>query len=135
WSPRRAVILRDEEVRLQIVRTMSVDGEITGARVEVRRLDPRDVIGLADARHVLRNVGPGGAIVFTDLNVAVVSADPEYAGKLRRLADSHNVTVTGVAVVLRRHRIFSGHTHDRQRAAIDRFCEIDGRRPGVTAIQ
>src|ERR1051326_1231968 len=100
---------------------MSINSEITSARVEVRRLNSRDVIRLADARYVLGNVGPGGATVATDLNVAVVSARPETAGNLRRLSDSHDVTVAGVTVVLRRHRILTGHSHDRKRVAIDLF--------------
>src|SRR5690242_1235095 len=109
---------------------MSIDREITGRPVEVRRLNSRDVISLADARHVLRHVGPGRAAVATDLNVTVVSACPENAGNLRRLGDSHNVTVASVTVVLRRHRILAGHTHDWKRVAIDLLGQIDRGRPG-----
>src|SRR5215213_11874125 len=100
----------------------------------MRRLDARDVIRLADARHVLRNIGPRCATVFTELNVAVVSSNPEYSRQFRRLSNSHDVTVTGVAVVLRGHRILAGHAHDRECAAIDLLAQIDRCRPRLAAI-
>ncbi len=120
-SPRGAVIFRHEQVRLQIIQSMSVNCEVTRSGVVARRLDTRDVVSIANAWNVLRNVGPGCAAVTTDLNVAVVSAYPKYAWHLRRFCDGYDVAITRVAVVLRRHRIFSTHAHDGQSAAIDRL--------------
>src|ERR1043165_579313 len=100
WGPGCAVISRDKQVRLQIVETMSIDREITSARVEVRRLNSRDVIRVADARHVPRDIAPAGATVATHLDVPIIRARPENAGNLRRLRDSHTVTIAGVTVVL-----------------------------------
>src|SRR5262249_8954628 len=133
-GPRRAVVSSDEQVRLQIVETVSINCEITGARVKVRRLDSRDVIRVADARYVLGDVGPGGATVATYLNVTVVSTRPENAGDLRRLSDSHNVTVARVTVILRRHRILAWHTHDWKRVAIDLLGQIDRSGPRIAAV-
>src|SRR5690349_7454714 len=101
----------------------------------MRRLDSRDVIRVADARHVLRNVGPRCATVFTDLNVAVVRSHPEYSRQFRRLRNSDYVAIAGVTVVLRGHRILAGYSHDRKRVAIDLLSEIGRRGPGVAAIQ
>src|ERR1043165_1142763 len=114
---------------------MTINGEITRTRIEVRRFDTRDVIRLADAGNVLRDVGPGRSAVATNLHVAVVSADPQHTRHLRRLRDRDDVTVAGVAVVLRSHRLITRHTHDWQRVAIDLFGEIVGRGPGVAAVQ
>src|ERR1051325_8593052 len=119
---------------LQIIETMPIDREITRTRVEVRWLDSRDVIRVADTRHVLGNVGPGGAEIATHLNIAVVSPDPDKSRNLRRLGYSHNVTVTRVTIMLRRHRILAGHAHDWKRVAIDLLGEIDRCGPGVAAI-
>src|SRR6185295_11278322 len=101
---------------------MPIDCEITSARVEMRRLYTRDVVSVADTRHILRNVGPGCAAVFTDLDVPIVSSHPKHAGQFRRLRDSYDVTVSGITVVLRGHRILAGHPHDRKCVAIDLFC-------------
>ena len=114
---------------------MTVDREITSARVKVRWLDTRDVIRLADSRNVLRHVGPGCTTIATDLDVSIVSTHPKYSRHFGRLSYSHDVTVTGITVVFRGHRIFAGHAHDRQCVAIDLFCEIGGGGPGVAAVQ
>src|SRR5690349_18176291 len=114
---------------------MTVNGEITRPRVVVRRLDARDVIRVADAGNVLRDIGPRRTAVATNLHVAVVSADPQHTGHFRRLADRDDVTVAGVAVMLRSHRLIAGHAHDREGVAIDLFGEIVGRGPGIAAVQ
>src|ERR1700752_335455 len=114
---------------------MSIYGDITSARIEMRRLDARDVIRLADSRHVLRDVGPGCASVFTDLNVTVVRANPDYSGKFWPRGNSYHITVSSVTVVLRGRRILAGDAHNRKRGAIDLLAEIDGCGPGVAAVQ
>src|ERR1700687_1081958 len=98
---------------------MAVDREITRAGVVTRRLDPRDVIIFADARHVLCHVGTGGAAIAAVLDISIVGSYPQDAGYHLRLRDGYDVTIAGVAVVLRSHRIFSGHAHNRERIAID----------------
>src|SRR5688572_18811061 len=113
---------------------MAVNGEVTSSRVVTRRFHARDMVSVSDARHVLADVGPGGAAVSTDLNVAIVSSDPQYAWDLRRLRHRHDVTVSGITVVLGRHRVFARHAHDRQRAAIDLFREIGSSGPRVAPI-
>src|SRR5687768_18453633 len=81
---------------------MAVNGEVTSSRVVTRRFHARDMVSVSDARHVLADVGPGGAAVSTDLNVAVVSSDPQYAWDLRRLRHRHDVTVSGITVEIGR---------------------------------
>src|SRR4029079_10002048 len=100
---------------------MPIDCELTSARVEMRRLNARDVVSVADTRHILRNVGPGCAAVFTDLNISIVSSHPKHSREFRRLRDSYDVPIAGITVVLRGHRIFAGYSHDRKRVAIDLF--------------
>src|SRR5687768_5807843 len=133
-SPGSPVVFRHEHVRLHVVKPMTINREITSSRVVTRRFHARDMVSVSDARHVLADVGPGGAAVSTDLNVAVVSSDPQYAWDLRRLRHRHDVTVSGITVVLGRHRVFARHAHDRQRAAIDLFREIGSSGPRVAPI-
>src|SRR5438045_8672238 len=90
----------------------------TGAVVVMRRLDAREVIGLANAGHVLGHVGPRGAAIATDLNISVIGSDPQDAGNNRRLCDRYDIAIAGVAVVLRSHWIFSRHAHNRLRVDI-----------------
>ncbi len=52
-----------------------------------------------------------------------------------RLGDGYDVAIAGVAVVLRSHRIFSRHAHDRERIAIDVLRQIDSRGPRIPAVQ
>src|SRR5712691_5023315 len=114
---------------------MAVNRQITRAGVVMRRLDARDVIGLANAGHVLRYVGPGGATIATDLDISVVGSHPQDAWDNWRLSDGYDVAIAGVAVVLRSHRIFSRHAHDRQRIAIDVLREINCRGPRIASVQ
>src|SRR5687767_14584462 len=92
------------------------------------------MVCVANARHVLADVGPGGATVLTNLDVAVVSSDPQDARYLRRLSHGYDVAVSGITIVLGSHRVFAWHAHDRQCAAIDLFREIGCGRPGITTV-
>src|ERR1051325_2653634 len=113
---------------------MTIDGEVTSRCIVMRRLDTRDVVSFADAGNFLRHVGPGRAAVTTYLNIPVIGPRPKYAGNLGRFSYRYNIAVAGVAIMLGGHRILAGHSHNRQRVAIDVFREIDRRGPGVATV-
>src|SRR5678815_3601244 len=114
---------------------MTVNGEITRPRIKVGRLNTSYVIGVAHTGNVFGNVSPDRTTIATHLHIPVVGADPDNTRHFRRFTDRYDVTITSVAVVLRRHRIFAWHTHDRKRAPIDVFGQVSSGRPGITAIQ
>ena len=111
---RLAVVARDEDVRMEIVAAMSVDRDVRGRRVEVRRVDARDperVVAreraLRQARDVLADFRERRAAVAAHLQVAVVRARPHDARHHRRLGDGDDRAVRREAVVLRELRCVS----------------------------
>src|ERR1041385_2950684 len=50
---RLAVVMGDEDVRMEIVRAVSVDRDVGGCGVGMRWLDPRDPIGIGPVEGVL----------------------------------------------------------------------------------
>src|SRR4029077_21195379 len=67
-------IVSAENVRMQVVEAVAVDGGVRGGGVEARVFEHVD--GAPDREGGRRNVFPGGAGVFGYLDVAVVAADP-----------------------------------------------------------
>src|SRR6188508_771616 len=59
----------------------------------MRRLDAADVEVLANARQVLADLRPRGAVVARDLDVAVVGADPDLPLGERRFRDGDDRAV------------------------------------------
>ena len=92
---------------MEVVRAVAVEGHVTGAFVEARGLDaaapeaggeagPGDAgLGLAGLRIIElgRDVGPGDAAVSSELDVAVVGADPDQAGDAGRFGDGDDRAV------------------------------------------
>ena len=103
-GPGGAVIASDVQVWLEIIEAMTIDRQIAGTRVKVRRLNARDVVQLAGFlgkdRYVLRDIGPIHAAVATYLHVAVVSPGPKDAWHHWRFPNCDYITVAGVAVIL-----------------------------------
>ena len=62
---------------------MAINREITGRGVVMRWFDARDVIHLADAADIFRDISPGRAAVTAHLHVAVIRPCPQNAGNDR----------------------------------------------------
>ena len=83
--PGRAVVVRAEEVRREVVEQRLLDRDVRRARVERRCVDDADA---PEVRHVLRrDVLPGLAAVACDLHVAVVGARPNHVDVALRRPD------------------------------------------------
>ncbi len=78
---------------MEVVGAVAVEGDVAGPLVEVRGLDPAAPNSGGHALDVRPDVGPGDAAVAGELDVAVVGADPEEAGKLRRFRDGDDGAV------------------------------------------
>src|SRR5207248_585647 len=132
-GPRLTVVGGLEQVRLEIVVAMIVDGHISGARIEVRRLDARDV-GVAPGcavLDVLVDAGEGFAAIHTHLEIAVLGANPNDARPRGRLAHLRGGGTGRIAIVLRGHRLIAGNAHNGHlgRPAIDVLAQILGVHP------
>ena len=85
FGPGLAAVVRAVDVGLVVGDAMAVDGGIGGFDVEVAGLDLRD---LAPGGHGgRRDVVPVLAVVASDVDEAVVGADPDGCGAERRRAD------------------------------------------------
>ena len=92
-GPGLAVVRRLEDVDVEVVGAVAVEGHIAGALVEVGGLDPA---APQPGRHALDgrpDVGPGHAAVAGQLDVAVVRPDPDQAGGQGRLGDGDDRAV------------------------------------------
>ena len=76
-------IHRLEYIRGRVVHPVSIEGDVGRAFVKMRCLYPAHPYLLRDSRDVRLDVGPRGATISRDLDVAVVRAYPNDAGVQR----------------------------------------------------
>jgi hypothetical protein len=105
---------------MEIVAPMSVDRDVRGPGIEVRRVDTRDpkwVVAreraLRQPRDVLADFRERQPAVAADLHVAIVRSRPDNAGHHRRLGHRDDRTVRRVPVVLRELRLVAARRPSR----------------------
>ena len=95
---------RDEHIRREVVAAVIVVRHVEGERIEVRRLDARDVRAGRNARHVLRELVPAAAVVPRHPEAAIVRAgveDPRPDRRIVRATRSFaNVSAPVASVVM-----------------------------------
>ena len=117
-GPMLAVVGGLEEVDVEVVGAMSVEGHIGGAGVKRGGDDAADISALGNAGDVRNDILPGLAVA-ADLQVAVVRSRPNDSSADRRLADGGRGRIVGDAIIARKHlAVFHLAAHDLKLAAV-----------------
>jgi len=85
--PSFTVISRFENIRHHVAKSMPVKRGVSGAGVEVARLNPGHPRVLGQTGDVTDDIRPGLAAVARDLKIPVIRADPDHRFLFRRFAD------------------------------------------------
>jgi len=115
--PASAPVRSLEQIRAVFVQLIARRRQVDRRRVVRARLDHRHEAPLGQIGR--RNIPPAPAAVFADVDQAVVTARPEYAGLVRRLDEHRNR-----AVVLRPARVQCQRPARRLQFALVIPCQI-----------
>src|SRR5262245_46781430 len=115
---------------------MIVNRQVTGSRIEMRRLDASDQILIArNASNVTGNVCPVCASIAAELNIAIVGSDPKNTRQHRRFSDRGDIAVIGGSIIFRSHWLIAGHAHNVELGSVNPLRQVTGCCPGVSAIE
>src|SRR6185295_7792193 len=123
-SPRAPVVGAGVDVGAVVAGAVRVERGVDGRLIELGRLDLRHIRPFGRVGNLRRDVGPGGAPVFADVELAVVGAGIEQARLLPRFGDGEEGGVAIDAVVLRDLDVFELGTEQLERVAIDTGREV-----------
>ena len=132
--PRRSEVGREEDVGVEVIAAVAIEGHVGGAGAGAARLDAAHVGSLRHAGNLVGELRPGLAQVLGHVKVAVVRAEPEDLTLERRLRDGGGGVPVNHAVVAG-HEFLRGLAEDRHLVALLVVGEVRGEfGPRVAAV-